>query len=73
MQAHRQRQMLRDAVTAWLGYIEHKHRQQQLLLRAEACYVFMTLLRALQHWRQCTTDKQMTRLRAARYIDMEVA
>lgn len=58
--------MLRDVLAAWLDYLQHKRGQRQLLLRAEACRVFMTLLRALQHWREHTLDQQMARLRAAR-------
>jgi hypothetical protein len=66
LQAHRHRQGLRGALQAWQEHVQHKRKQRQLLLRAEACYVFMTLLRVLQQWRAHTTDKQMVRLRAAR-------
>lgn len=66
LQAHRHRQELRASLLAWCEYVQHKRRKRQLLLRAEACYVFMTLLRVLQQWRGHTTDKQLARLRAAR-------
>lgn len=66
LQAHRHRQELRATLLAWCEYVQHKRRKRQLLLRAEACYIFMTLLRVLQQWRAHTTDKQMARLRAAR-------
>jgi hypothetical protein len=65
-QAHRHRQELRATLLAWCEYVQHKRRKRQLLLRAEACYVFMTLLRVLQQWRAHTTDKQLARLRTAR-------
>lgn len=67
VQAHRHRQSLRGALQAWQEHVQHKRRKRQLLLRAEACCVFMTLLRVLQQWRAHTTDKQMARLRAARW------
>jgi hypothetical protein len=67
LQAHRHRQGLRGALQAWQEHVQHKRRRRQLLLRAEACYVFMTLLRVLQQWHARTTDKQMARLRAARW------
>lgn len=66
-QAHRYRQSLRAVLQAWQEYVQHKRRKRQLLLRAEACYVFMTLLRVLQQWRAHTTDQQVARLRAARW------
>lgn len=65
-QAHRHRQTLRSVLQAWQEHVQRKRRKQQLLLRAKACYVFMTLLRVLQQWRARTTDKQVSRLRAAR-------
>lgn len=65
-QAHRHRQATRAALLCWQEYVQHQRRKRQLLLHAEACYVFMTLLRVLQHWRARTTDKQLARLRAAR-------
>lgn len=66
-QAHRYRQSLRAVLQAWQEYVQHKRHKRQLLLRAEACYGFMTLLRVLQQWRAHTTDKQVARLRAARW------
>lgn len=65
-QAHRFRQASLSVLRCWQEYVQHNRRKRQLLLRAEACYVFMTLLRVLQQWRARTTDKQMARIRAAR-------
>lgn len=70
LQAHRHRQTLRAALLGWVECVQLRRRQRQLLLRAEACHVFMTLLRVLQQWRAHTTDKQVARLRAARWVEM---
>jgi hypothetical protein len=65
-QAHRHRQASLAVLLCWQEYVQHKRRKRQLLLRAEACYVFVTLLRVLQQWRARTTDKQLARIKAAR-------
>ena len=67
-QAHRDRQLLRGVLLAWHERAAAKRQRRQQLLRAEACFVFMTLLRVLQQWRAAATEARLGRLKVARWV-----
>lgn len=63
VQAQHHKQLLSTAVQEWHLQVDHLRGRRQLLLRGQAHWTFMSMLRCLHVWKGWVTDQHMKRLK----------